>query len=144
MSAVIDTRLVFLPHPEDVYANWHRLEPMFARAIDKAVHGEFSVDQLLQLALNKTGLIAYIEDEQEILMVLAMELRHYPGMTVLNVMAMAGKNMRELFSLHSPEIADFARSCGVTHFEASTSRAMAKMLQECGWSHVYETVRFKL
>lgn len=139
-----DTRLVFLPMPDDILAHWSRLEPLFQEAIDKAVHGEFSCKQLRNIALSKSGLIAFIEDDDEILMVLAMELKYYPSMRTLNVMAMAGKNMQELFSLHSPAIADFARSCGVTHFEASTSRAMARMLQGCGWSHVYETVRFKL
>lgn len=138
------TRLVFLPMPDDILAKWGQLEPLFQEAIGKAVHGEFSCQQLLNIALNKSGLIAYIEDDEGILMALAMELKYYPAMRALNVMAMAGENMKELFMLHSPAIADFARSCGVTHFEASTSKAMARMLQDCGWFHVYETVRYRL
>lgn len=144
MTQAIETRLVFLPRPDDIYPAWDRLAPLFQEAIDRAVHGEFNVENLLTLALSGSGLLAYIEDDEEILMALIMELKHFPGMRVLNVTAMAGKDMKELFSLHSPAIAEFARSCGVTHFEASTSRAMARMLQDCGWTHVYETVRYKL
>jgi hypothetical protein len=143
-ETMTETRLVFLPRPENIYPAWERLTPLFQDAINKAVHGEFTVANLLELSLSGSGLLAYIEDDKEILMALVMEIKHYPDMSVLNVIVMAGQNMKELFSRHSPAIADFARSCGVKYFEASTSRGMAKMLQECGWSHVYETVRFKL
>jgi hypothetical protein len=143
-ETLTETRLVFLPKPDDIYPVWPTLAPLFQGAIDKAVHGEFTVEHLLNLSLSGSGLVAYIEDDKQILMALVMELKYYPGMSVLNVVVMAGQNMKALFSLHSPEIEDFAKSCGVKYFEASTSRAMAKMLQECGWSHVYETVRFKL
>lgn len=139
-----ETRLVFLPLPEDIYPKWELLEPLFEKAVAKAVHGEFTAQQLLQMALSKTGLLAYIEDDSGILMALAMELKRYPCMTTLNVMAMAGRRMGTLFAAHSPEIADFARSCGVTHFEASGSKALARMLRGCGWHFEYETVRFKL
>jgi hypothetical protein len=143
-ETMTETRLVFLPRPYDIESMWPKLAPLFRGAINKAVHGEFTLNSLRNLALSGSGLLTYIENDEEILMALMMELRHYPDMSVLNVLVMAGQNMKELFSLHSPAIADFARSCGVGYFEASTSPAMAKMLQECGWSHVYETVRFKL
>jgi hypothetical protein len=141
---VSETRLVFLPKPELVYDSWPRLEPLFRIAVDEAVHGEFTLASLLALGLNNVGLFAYIEDDKEILMALAMEVRRYPNMAVLNVMAMAGQRMSELFAQHSPAIADFARSIGMSHFEASGSKAMARALRSCGWEFVYETVRYKL
>lgn len=139
-----ETRLVFVPTQPQIIADWPRLAPLFQVAVDDAVHGEFTVDQLYTLGMSKLALFAYIEDDSQILMVLAMEIRWYPGMSVLNVMAMAGQRMGELFSRHSPEIAEFAKSIGASHFEASGSRAISRMLQNCGWDFVYETVRYKL
>jgi hypothetical protein len=139
-----ETRLIFLPTPELVYDNWPRIAPLFQVAVDEAVHGEFTLPQLLRLGLSEVSLFAFIEDDTEILMALAMEIRRYPNMAVLNVMAMAGQRMDELFAYHSPEIAELARSLGASHFEASGSKAMARMLKGCGWEFLYETVRYKL
>ena len=139
-----DTRLIFLPTRKEITHCWHKIAPLFERAIDEAVHGEFTLEQLYTLGTSKLVLFAYIEDDKEVLMALAMEMKWYPSMATLNVIAMAGQRMDELFCRHSPEIASFARSTGASHFEASGSKAMARMLKGCGWEFVYEVVRYKL
>lgn len=139
-----DTRLIFLPTQRQISEAWPRIAPLYQVAIDEAVHGEFTLEQLRTMAMGKIALLAYIEDDDQVLMVLAMEMKWYPNMAALNVMAMAGQRMGELFERHSPAIADFARSIGASHFEASGSKAMARMLKGCGWQFVYESVRYKL
>lgn len=140
------TKLRFLPTLADLEGDWKRVRSLFQDAVEQAVKGEFAVEDIEALARSGHVLIGVIEEEEgrEILMALALEIRRYPRMAVLNVMAMGGQRMAELFAAHSEEIARFARSVGITHFEAAGSRAVAKMLINCGWEFAYETVRYKL
>ncbi len=136
------SRLVMIDM-EDIPYHWAKLRSLFKEALSKG-HGEYDLGSVLDQASRGNVKLAFIEDDTEILMALAMEIKHYPQMKVLYVTAMAGKRMAELFSAHHQAVAEFARSCGATKFEAASSPAMARMLCDSGWYDVNQTVRFDI
>ena len=136
------SRLVMIDQ-EDIPDHWANLRTLFKEALNKG-HGEYDLGSILDQASRGNVKLAFIENGAEILMALAMEIKMYPQMKVLYVTAMAGKRMAEAFKQHHQEIAEFAKSCGATKFEAAGSPAMAKMLCDSGWYDVNQTVRFDI
>jgi hypothetical protein len=130
--------------PEEIESQWDRVEPLFITVINRANEPEFGISDLKAMAINKSVLIAYIEESGTVLMALAMEIIRYRKITALNVLAMAGQRMQELFAEHSPEIKRFAKSFGATHFQASGTAAMAKLFRRLGYYSAYEVMRHKL
>lgn len=130
--------------PNEIDAKWHLVEPSFITVISEASEPEFSVADLKFRAMRGNVLIAYIEEEGEILMALAMEFIYYANFKVLHVPAMAGARMAELFGEHSDEIGEFAKTYGATHFQACGSPAMARIFKRLGYYTAYEVMRYKL
>jgi hypothetical protein len=138
------TRLVIIERPDLYGPKWKLVEPLFVKVINRTAEPEFAIKDLWLMAVNGSALIAYIEDAGVVVMAFAMEVIRYRKLTALNVMAMAGKRMQELFLEHSPEIQRFAKSFGATHFQASGSSAMAKLFKRLGYYSAYEVVRYKI
>lgn len=130
--------------PDEIDEQWPIVEPFFAEAIEGADEPEFAAEDLKEMAKRGTALISYIADEEKPLMALAMEFIHYQRFKVLHVLAMSGERMKELFQEHSPFFAEFARSCGATHFQASGKPAQVRMFTSMQFYPVYQIVRFKL
>jgi len=139
-----ETKLVFLSGKSQVDSMWSKLLPFFQRAVDEAGNGEISVNSLKKLVDEGHSFLAYIKDENEILMALALEFKLYPDLRVLNVLMMAGKRMDELFACHHKEFTSFSRAFGIDSFEASGSRAMSRKLHSNGWEFVREVNRFNI
>ena len=79
--------------PDDVADVWPDVAPLFEKVVEKAVHGEFTVDDLFRLAKAgriTVGLAREDDGGKTPVMAVAFEFRRYPSATAVNVLAMGG------------------------------------------------------
>lgn len=115
--------------------------PLLQRVVDRAVKGEFTVEDMRRMAQRGSLLIGLAWDGRTPVMAAAVELVRYPRLTTLNVMAISGRGLREVADEFFDELKAFARSAGAKRIEASGSPAMARLLRRrLGFTTLYEKV----
>ena len=134
-------KLVFLK-PEEVAAVWDEIAPQFQRVVSKACHGEFTVDDLYRMALSGNTIIGVArEADGELVMVMAFQFVLYPSATGVNVLAMAGKNLKQFMSQFLPPFKTYCREMGADWIECAVSPGMERMHHRHGFETVYRNLR---
>lgn len=131
---------------EEVPAIWDEVAPQLERVVDKAVHGEFTVENLRALALKGDIHIGIArKDDGEFAMVMVFEFILYPsGALGANVLAMAGKDMSAFMEYAVPRFKRFCRQAGASWIECSVSPGMERMHRRHGFKTVYRMLRMSV
>ena len=102
------------------------------RVVEHACHGEFTADDVGDLIRKGRAFACYVMEGREILIACVWELIYYPRLTSINVMALGGQNLKELWALYGPTCKKVWRAQGAQAWQCEASIAMTKLLQKAG------------
>ena len=127
----------------DLGSEWGRIEPLFKKVVDKAVHDEYDVKDLARMAYNSEIIVGVMEDDDGMpVLALAFEFIDYPsGRKAINVLAMGGSNLDGFMGLFWEKLKDWAWSQGVDWIECKVSPGMERIHQRYGLETVYRVMR---
>jgi hypothetical protein len=131
----------FLLKPDDLDAHRSQIVRLLQPVVDQAGRGEFTIEDLLQLARDGRAYIG-ISYEPEICG--AFEFKHYPSTLAINIMAIGGSGLEQLSDMWLDKFKEWAKLAGASTIEASCSKAMARILKRIGFANEYEVVRLKI
>ena len=138
-------RLV-LYQENDIDRVWRDLAPEFERVVKKAVHGEYTVNDLHRLA--KSGAIrvgAARGDDGSLIVAIAFEFVYYPsGVTGCNVLAMGGKDLMRSMGALFPVFKRFSKLAGADFIECSVSPGMERIHKRFGFETIYRNLRLEV
>jgi len=134
----------FLTSPEEISRRWPELQPLLAPVVADAAHGEYTLDDLFDLARAGSLTVGVCETAGRPLMAMAFEFRHYPRKLAINVVALGGCELKEVAGRYFDKFREYAALAGADDIEAMCSRPMARMLKGLGFAATYECVRLKV
>ena len=138
------TRIEFLTSKESIAAKFHEVRPFFERMTHTAMHGEFSVDDMLKRATDGQALIGIIREGATPVMGLAVEFINFPKYRAMNIVALAGTGLAAAMRDVWPLLTEFARQSGARYVQASCHPGMARLLSRYGFEETYRVVRAPL
>tara|TARA_R110002012_G_scaffold311657_1_gene521311 strand:- start:527 stop:1000 length:474 start_codon:yes stop_codon:yes gene_type:complete len=138
-----NTQLLSTKELYDKY--WGQCIPLFQDCIDKAMHGEMTVEDIYTRAIaGQLYIIVAKNDDTEIpdvKIAIALELIYYPQFTAMNVVALGGKDLRHMMKKFWSKVCAWSQVCGVTQMECLVAPAMEKILQAQGFERKYSLLR---
>ena len=102
------------------------------RVVDNACCGEFKVDDVGELIRTGKAFGAYVADGKEVLIACVWELIYYPRLTSVNVMALGGRRMKEMWAQCGPVLKKVWRAQGAQAWQCEASIPMTKLLRKSG------------
>lgn len=107
-----------------------------------AARGEFTLENLEDLCRDGRAVAGMAFDADGApSMAMVFEFRLYPRKTVVNVIALAGRDLHGLASTFWPQFIAWAKESGAAEIEACAHPAMTRMLRPLGFEHTYNFVR---
>ncbi len=137
--------LTFLK-PHQVSHHWQQVEPLFAKVIAKAVHGEYTLQNIKDMAEAGHYTIGIATDHTDTpVMAIAFETASYPsGRKGVNVLAMGGRNLHRFMTQFLPPFAKWCRQNGADWIECMVSRGMERIHHRYGFKTIYRNLRLDL
>ena len=137
--------LTFLK-PHQVSHYWHTIAPLFAKVITKAVHGEYTFQNLKDMAEAGHYTIGIATDPEAVpIMAIAFETVHYPsGIKAINVLAMGGRDLHQFMTQFLPPFAQWCHHNGADWIECMVSRGMERIHHRYGFQTIYRNLRLPL
>ena len=124
---------------------WGPCVPLLDQCIKRAMHGEMLVEDLYTRALKgEVFIIVAKNDDTEtptVKLVIVLELVTYPRFTAMNVVALGGKDLKNLIQMYWKDVCSWAKVCGVKKIECSVHPAMERILTSEGFERTYVQLR---
>tara|TARA_R100001594_G_scaffold84195_2_gene118718 strand:+ start:253 stop:732 length:480 start_codon:yes stop_codon:yes gene_type:complete len=124
---------------------WAQCIPLLQECIDRAMHGEMTVEDIYTKALRGEVFVIVVKDDTpevpDVKLVLALELVYYPQFSAMNVIALGGRDLRHMIRKFWSQVCGWAQICGVKKIECLTSPAMEKILTAQGFERKYSLLR---
>lgn len=133
-------RVHFLTEPQEVEARWHEIAPLLAPALEHAVLGELTIDDVHELALARLMTIGVFDNGAAPEMAMAFEFKNYPRIMTINIVAIGGSQFNSFVDCFFEQFKAWAATAGARHIEASCRPAMARLLKRHGFANTYEKV----
>ena len=112
------------------------------------MHGEMEIDDIYTRALKGEMYIIAVKNDTleipDVKLVLVLELVYYPRFTAMNVVAIGGKDLKNMISAFWQHVCGWARICGVKKIECSVPPAMERILKDIGFEQHYIQMRQEL
>ena len=125
-------------------AYWPQVSGMLQTCVDRAMNGEMTVEDIYQGVHSGTLFALVIQRDMDVALVVIMGPASYPRLSVLSVVALAGRDFGAFHSSFFQHVCSWAYLNGVRHVEASASPATARVLKKFGFLPVYTTMRLAL
>lgn len=130
----------------DLY--WPATKPLLQKCVDRAMHGELTIDDIYKAALAGQMYIFVIKCDKTIVksvkFALAMEIVKYPKLAAMNVIAMGGSNLDALHDKYWKMLCSWAYMNSVRVIEGRVSPAMKRIITRYGFKPVYTQMRLDL
>lgn len=127
---------------------WAQCVPLLEKCINKQMHGEMVVEDIYTRALKGQMYIIAVKNDTpevpDVKLVLVLELVYYPRFTSMNVVALGGKDLKNMINSFWEHVCGWARICGVTKMECLVSPAMERILNNIGFKQKYIHMRQEL
>ena len=127
---------------------WGQCVPLLKKCIDKQMRGEMEVEDIYTRALKGEMYIIAVKDDTpeipDVKLVLVLELIYYPRFTAMNVVALGGRDLKNMIGSFWEHVCGWARICGVTKMECLVSPAMERILSDVGFKQQYIKMRQEL
>ena len=124
---------------------WAQCVPLFQECIDRAKHGEMTVEDIYTKALKGEVFVIVAKDDTpevpDVKVAIAMELVYYPQFTAMNVLALGGRDLRHMIKRFWTQVCGWAQVCGVKQIECLVAPAMEKILTAQGFERKYTLLR---
>lgn len=137
-------RVEFLVEQADVVREWPQLAPLFEKVVSRAVHGEFTTEDLYRMATEGRIRVGLVREGGEIILAMAFEFKHYPRALAINFLAMGGRGLQAVLSRFLGTFKQWARDAGAMWIEASCSPAMARIYARHDFLTTYQLLRLDL
>lgn len=102
------------------------------RVVEHACHDEFTADDVGCLIRKGKAFAAYVHEGKKILIACVWELIYYPRLTTINVMALGGSRMKDMWQMCGPVLKKVWREQGAKAWQCEASIPMTKLLQKSG------------
>lgn len=132
------TQPLFLTSQRLITAHWPAVERLLEPVVSK-VNGEFALADLENMCRDGHAVAGVLFDPHPVL-AMVFEFRFFPRKTVLNVIAIGGKNLAAARTFW-PGFLVWAKESGADEVQACTAPAMTRVLRPLGFTHTYEIVR---
>ena len=132
---------LFLNTPELIEAHWGEVADAVQGVVDRAAHGEFTVEDLKRLCDERRAYAVIFEGEHGGKCGMVYEFIFYPRFTACNIVALGGVGVHDILSTFFVTFKKWLHSMGVTVIEASCSSAMSRILSRHGFAKTYEVMR---
>ena len=107
--------------------------------------GELDVDDIYSRALKGQMFVIAVKNDStelpDVKLALALELVYYPKYTAMNVVALGGKDLRNMIDMFWKHVCGWAKICGIKKMECSVNPAMQKILETVGFKQQYVQLR---
>ena len=124
---------------------WGQCAPLLQECVDRAMHGEMTVEDIYTRALKGQLYVIIAKDDTpeipDVKMVIVLELVTYPQFTAMNVVALGGRDLRHMIKKFWKQVCGWAQVCGVKHIECLVAPAMEKILVAQGFERKYTLLR---
>lgn len=127
--------------PEEVEALWPRIRPFIERAVLEAGRGEYSAQDVREMAVSGHATLFLVERGGIDCMGGALEFIRFPAGRSLNIMTIAGQHLDQCAAWFMDDLKRFAKLSDAKWIEATTSPAMARLLRRVGFETIYHTSR---
>ena len=124
---------------------WLQTAVVLQPVVEKAMNGEMTLDDIYDGI--KAGRIYCVIAKRdvgeipEVAIAIAMQIVIYPQFSVLDIIALGGRQLNLFKSKFWQHLCSWAFMNGIRTMEASVSPAMARILKGYGFEQVYVTVR---
>ena len=129
-------------------AYWPQAAAVLERCVEEAMYGEMTLDDIYEnIKTGRMYALVVRNDEGElpdVALALILETASYPRYSVLNVVALGGRQLNLLKSRFWGHVCSWAFMNGVRTIQASVSPAMARILSQYGFEQKYITMRLDL
>lgn len=112
---------------------WRFIKTEVECCVKKAVHGEFTAEDIKKRIEEGRAFAAYAMDGDKVLIVCVWELVCYPRMTSVNIMCLGGSDARGMWDEFGGIMRKVWKAAGATHLESCVSPAMARLLQKTNY-----------
>jgi hypothetical protein len=124
---------------------WPQAAVHLERVVNEAMHGELTVEDIYQATLEGRMYVMVAKNDDfelpDVKFVLVLEVRQYPRYAAMNVVAIAGSDLRHLMKRFWGKICSWAYINGVRKFECSVAPAMERILSSAGFERHYVQMR---
>ena len=124
---------------------WGQCVPLFEKCIEKQMDGELDEDDIYSRALKGQMFVIAVKNDStelpDVKLALALELVYYPKYTAMNVVALGGKDLRNMIDMFWKHVCGWAKICGIKKMECSVNPAMQKILETVGFKQQYVQLR---
>lgn len=132
--------VLFLTSQRLITEHWPAAAVLLEPVLDCA-HGEFTIADLEELCREGRAICGVALTDGVPTMAMVFEFRHYPRKTVLNIIALAGRDLSKLAGTFWLTWREWAKESGADEIEARTRPAMTRMLRRLGFTFTYDVVR---
>lgn len=134
-------RVLFLNSQDLIDQHWWSVAHLIDPVVQNASRGEFTTEDLAALVVSGQAFCGLALDGDTPVLAMVFEFKRYPARTIINVMALGGRDLAAVAVSFWPQFVAWARESGASGIEASTAPAMTRALKGLGLIHTYDLVR---
>ena len=133
-----DYDILLLSNSTLIEKYWDALCPLLQRSLDKDTDGELTVDDIKHQALQMVRMFVIVIksdvlDSPSVKGVFVLQLATYSQFCTMNVVALAGSNLKLLMSRYWGAVCGWVYMLGIRRIECLVSPAMERILQGSGF-----------
>ena len=127
---------------------WPRASKLVDKCIKRSMHGEMTVEDIHNLALQQQAYVFVVKNDKgiqpDVKLVVVLEVLRYPKLPALNILALAGSDLEALYEKFWQKLCGWAYMNGIRAIEGMVSPAMQRVISKYGFKPVYTQMRLDL
>ncbi len=127
---------------------WTATKPLLEKCVKRAMHGEMTIDDIYNSALQGKMYIFVVKCDKTITksvkLALVLEIVHYPKLAAMNIVALGGSDLDALHAKYWKMLCGWAYMNSVRVIEGWVSPAMERVISQYGFKPVYTHMRLEL
>lgn len=139
---------LYLSTKEQLDKYWSATRPLIEKCVKRSMHGEITVDDIYQMATQGRVHIFVVKCDKGIMpsvkLAIVLEPVSYPRLSALNILALGGEQLNELYDRFWAKFCGWAYMNGVRAIEGWVSPAMERVITKYGFRTVYKHMRLDL
>jgi hypothetical protein len=143
-----DFEPLLLATKEQFDTYWTATKPLLEKCVKRAMHGEMTIDDIHNAALQGKMYIFVVKCDKTITksvkLALVLEIIHYPKLPAMNIVALGGSDLDALHAKYWKMLCGWAYMNSVRVIEGWVSPAMERVISQYGFKPVYTHMRLEL
>lgn len=142
---------LLLGTPQLLEAYWPQVEPLLAKCVLRASHGEYTTTDIKQLAFAGRAFVFILTNDKHdptvdrrVTLALAIEVVNYPRLPALNILAVGGSGLKVAYQKYWGMLCGWAYMSGARAIEGWVGPGMKRTTERMGFKPVYTHMRYEL